>query len=103
MQTVMIRPIVAGVRRQMSSPQRSSETGCWPGCIFLPSPLPFYSCPQRLCTHRADWPKKQAAKICVKCSTITQTERERWRYEKTREEEEKIGRTRSRIHKDEKD
>lgn len=73
----------------MSSPQRSSETGCWPGCISLLSPLPIYSCPQRLCTHRADWPRIQAAETGVKCSKNTQTGRERWWYGKITEKRRK--------------
>lgn len=84
----------------MSSPQRSSETGCWPGCISLLSPLPLYSCPQKLCTHRADWPRIQAAETTVKCSTNTQTERERkvMVCGNHREEEKIHGRTRSWRH-----
>lgn len=44
----------------LDSPQISSGTGCWRGCISPPSPLPPCSCPQRPCRRPADWPVKAA-------------------------------------------
>lgn len=42
--------------RRMNSPQISSGTGCWLGCISPPSRAPPCSCPQRPCTLPAGWP-----------------------------------------------
>lgn len=44
----------------LDSPQISSGTGCWRGCISPPSPGPPCSCPRRPCTLPADWPMKAA-------------------------------------------
>lgn len=44
----------------LDSPQRSSGTGCWRGCISPPSPRPPCSCPRRPCRRPADWPVKAA-------------------------------------------
>lgn len=42
---------------RLNSPQISSGTGCWLGCISLPSPAPPCSCPQTPCTRPAGWPE----------------------------------------------
>lgn len=44
----------------LDSPQISSGTGCWHGCISPLSPGPPCSCPRRPCTLPADWPMKAA-------------------------------------------
>lgn len=48
-----VRALVGGA---WDSPQISSGTGCWRGCISPPSPQPPCSCPRRPCRRPADWP-----------------------------------------------
>lgn len=66
----------------MVLPQISSGTGCWLGCISLPSLAPLCSCPQRPCTHPADWPgsherdrRRDITYVCSLYSTL----KEHWR------------------------